>query len=681
MLASYLLSRTLVPTMARLLMEKEPIAEGGAEHAPAEDAPSPPREEKSPPRGAFARFNRWRDERFDRLRDAYGRVLATVLGRPVFVLVCAGLLVVGAGLLGLVVGTDFCPNVDARLNRMHLRAPIGTRIEDTEVVVAGAEERIRKMMGPDFDTVTDTLGVPTSYNLGFVQSDSTGDQDVDVNVSLKPGHRATDGYMDRIRREIPAAFPGTTLYFEPASIVERVLDFGLSAPIDVQVAGNDSEANMALGKKLLARVRRVAGVEDARIKQVFEHPAIDVKVDRRRAAYIGVSERDVANSLLTSLSSSVYISPAFWLNPENQVNYFVSVQTPIVRIRDVNDVAGTPLGVPSGALSSGVGAVEAPATPGGQSTSATSGASIIATVSPQLTTPATVSQASYIGAIADVSSGSDRALISHYDVQPVVDLQCNVGGRDLGGVSSDIRAIMKDVEHSGLPKGTTLTLRGQADSMATSFRALGLGLILAVALVYLLMVVLFQSWLDPFIIIGAVPGALVGILWMLVITRTTLNVESLMGSIMAVGIAVSNSILLVSFANDVRVEKDLKPADAALEAGKTRLRPVLMTALAMILGMLPMSLGLGEGGEQNAPLGRAVIGGLLVATFVTLFVVPLVYSRLRTSPPRKHELDAQFASEAGEEGRDGDASEKREGSNPGTDHAGPEPAPKGAHAT
>jgi multidrug efflux pump subunit AcrB len=663
MLASYLLSRTLVPTMARLLMEKEPT-EGGENEDPS----------------VWSRFNGWRDLQFNCLRDAYGRVLGTVLARPAFVFSCAALLVVGAGFLMVVVGADFFPNVDAGLLKMHLRAPIGTRIEDTEVVVADVEERIRRMMGPDFGTVTDTIGIPTSYNLGFVQTDSTGDQDADIDVSLKPGHRPATDYMQRIRREIPAAFPGATLYFEPASIIEQVLDFGLSAPIDVQIAGNDSNGNMALAKKMLARIERIAGVEDARIKQVFEHPAIDVDVDRRRAAYIGVSERDVANSLLTSLSSSIYVSPAFWLSPDNLVNYFVSVQTPIVRIRTLNDIAGTPLGVPTAALSAGAEAVGTTAGVAGQASSAPSGGGLTnATVTSLPSTPATVSQSSYVGAVARVTAGTDRALISHHDVQPVVDIQCNVVGRDLGGVSSDIRQIMQEIQHGPLPKGTTLALRGQTDSMTTSFRALGLGLLVAIALVYLLMVVLFQSWLDPMIIIVAVPGALVGILWMLVVTGTTLNVESLMGSIMAVGIAVSNSILLVNFANDLRVEKKLASKDAALEAGKTRLRPVLMTALAMILGMLPMALGLGEGGEQNAPLGRAVIGGLLMATFVTLFVVPLVYTHLRTKPPRKQELDAQFAAESGGDG--GGEEGAREGAPEKGEQAGKDLPREGAHAT
>jgi multidrug efflux pump subunit AcrB len=689
MLASYLLSRTLVPTMARMLMASEE-GEGckrgqrgqrGQREERGSDEKTNPSTNKKRGTSILARFNTWRDARFEALQNAYGNLLGIILARPLFTLVCAGLMVVGAGGLSLVVGTDFFPDVDAGLLRMHLRAPVGTRLEDTEVIVADVEQRIRQMMGADLATVTDSLGIPTSYNIGFVQTDSTGDQDADIEVSLQPNHKPTRDYMQRIRDEIPAAFPGTTLYFQPASIVERVLDFGLSAPIDVQIAGNDANGNMELGKAMLARISRVAGVADARIKQVYEHPAIAVSLDRQRAAYIGVTERDVANSLLTSLSSSVYVSPAFWLDPKSLVNYFVSVQTPIVRINTMNDISATPLGVPTAANNSQSQAVGATASvAGGSSAGAGSGQGLSATIDPQPTSPSTLSQASYLGSVATVKASTDRALISHHNVQSVVDIQCNVAGRDLGGVSSDIRAII-DAAKKGkvgpMPQGAEISLQGQADSMSTSFRSLALGLVVAIILVYLLMVVLFQSWLDPLIIIFAIPGALVGILWMLVITRTTLNVESLMGSIMAVGIAVSNSILLVSFANDVRAEKDVEAGEAALEAGKTRLRPVMMTALAMILGMLPMALGLGEGGEQNAPLGRAVIGGLLVATFATLFVVPLIYSRLRVAPPRKQELDEQFEADAqGAEGEEKHPRPVRKKKRPHTGHS-----PAGAPAT
>jgi multidrug efflux pump subunit AcrB len=638
MLASYLLSRTLVPTMARLLMEKE--QEELLEH----------HGEKEKPRTAWQRFNAWRDRRFDRFREGYSRLLAVVLDRPRFVLGCFGLLAACAIALAFVVGVDFFPKVDAGLLRMHVRAPVGTRLEDTEVVVADVEQRIKAMMGDDFESVTDSIGLPTSYNLAFVQTDSSGDQDADITVSIKPGRHKSDEYTQRIRREIPPAYPGTALYFQPASIVERVLDFGLPSPIDVQIAGNDADGNMNVAKRMLDRVRRVPGVADARIKEIFDHPALNVNVDRRRAAYVGVTSRDVANSVLTSLSSSIFISPAFWLNPQNLVNYYVSVQTPIVDVRTVGDLAKTPLGNPGTlATSSGAaGAASGPATIVGGSTGTQS--PLTATVGVQPVTPTTISQASYLGSIASITPGSDRAMISHYDVQPVVDVQCNVEGRDLGGVASDIKSIVAEFRKGPLPKGSLIDVRGQSESMSSSFSALGLGIVLAIVLVYLLMVVLFQSWLDPLIIIVAVPGALIGILWMLAATGTTLNVESLMGAVMAVGIATSNSILLVNFANDFRVEgKDGKEVDArtaALEAGRTRLRPVLMTALAMILGMLPMALALGEGGEQNAPLGRAVIGGLLVATSVTLFVVPVVYSRLRTKLPRKQVLDRQFSQES-----------------------------------
>jgi multidrug efflux pump subunit AcrB len=645
MLASYLLSRTLVPTMARLLMEKE--QEELLEH----------HGQKERPHTAWQRFNAWRDRHFDRFRNRYSRLLEVALDRPGFVLACFGLLAVCAIALSLVVGLDFFPKVDAGLMRMHLRAPVGTRLEDTEVVVADVEQRIKKMMGDDFESVTDSIGLPTSYNLAFVQTDSSGDQDADITVALKPGRRKTDEYTQRIRREIPPAFPGSALYFQPASIVERVLDFGLPSPIDVQIAGNDADGNMKVAVRMLDRIRRVPGVVDARIKEIFDHPALNVDVDRRRAAYVGVTSRDVANSVLTSLSSSIFISPAFWLNPQNLVNYYVSVQTPIVDVRTIADLSKTPLGTPTVGLPSSAGTPSGPSTVVGGSTSMQS--PLTATLGVQPVTATTVSAASYLASIASITHGSDRAMISHYNVQPVIDVECNVEGRDLGGVASDIKAIVADFRKGPLPKGSLIDVRGQSESMASSFSALGLGIILAIVLVYLLMVVLFQSWLDPLIIIVAVPGALIGILWMLVATGTTLNVESLMGAVMAVGIATSNSILLVNFANDFRVEskgsdkdgqgggiKEVDARTAALEAGRTRLRPVLMTALAMILGMLPMALALGEGGEQNAPLGRAVIGGLLMATCVTLFVVPVVYSRLRTKLPRKQVLDRQFSQES-----------------------------------
>jgi multidrug efflux pump subunit AcrB len=395
-----------------------------------------------------------------------------------------------------------------------------------------------------------------------------------------------------------------------------VLNFGLSAPIDVQIDGPNVEASYGVARKLLAKIKAIPGATDVRIPQVLSYPALRLEVDRARAAQIGITERDVANNLLVSLASSSLVAPSFWINPKNNVNYFVVVQTPVRQVDSVSSLLGMPLGRGEAVLASTTTPTPGQA-PGG---------------------------APYLGAVARLQPSSGLAMINHVSVQRVVDVQASASGRDLGSVTRGIEKAIASVGE--LPKATRISLRGQSESMFAAFGRLGVGLILAIALVYLLLVVLFQSFLDPFIILVAVPGALVGILWALAATGTTLNVESFMGAIMAVGIATSNSILLVSAANDVRVGRGLPVLEAAIEAGKMRLRPVLMTALAMILGMVPMALALGEGGEQNAPLGRAVIGGLVVATFVTLFVVPAVYTLLRTAPPTAHALDEQFAAES-----------------------------------
>ncbi|MFL5435196.1 MAG: efflux RND transporter permease subunit, partial [Myxococcales bacterium] len=453
-------------------------------------------------------------------------------------------------------------------------------------------------------------------NLAFVQTDSSGSQDADVLVALKPKHAPTEKYAERIRTELPDEFPGSLLYFQPADIVSQVLNFGLSAPIDVQIDGPDVERSFGIARERAAKIRRIPGAADVRIPQILAYPALALDVDRARAAQIGVTERDVANNLLVTLSSSSLVAPSFWINPRNNVNYFVAVQAPRYRVDSMPSLLGTPLGRSAQLITS-----SAPR-PGDDPSGG----------------------ASYLGAIARVRPTTGLGMINHVAVQRVVDVQASASGRDLGGVTRDIQKAI--VSLGQLPKTTHITIRGQSESMFTAFSRLGGGLVLAIALVYLLLVVLFQSFVDPFIILVAVPGALVGVLWMLAATGSTLNVESFMGAIMSVGIATSNSILLVNAANDARVSEGKNVLEAAIVAGKTRLRPVLMTALAMILGMVPMALALGEGGEQNAPLGRAVIGGLVIATFVTLFVVPAVYTLLRKAPPRAHELDAVFARES-----------------------------------
>jgi multidrug efflux pump subunit AcrB len=595
MLASYLLSRTLVPSLARLLMEHE---------------------HHGPPRG----FNAWRDRLFDRFQDSYGRVLAGALRHRLFVIGCAvSLILIAAALPFYAVGLDFFPSVDVGLMKLHFRGPIGTRLETTEKIVDQVEKSIRTVIpAEEIDTINSNIGMPIYYNLAFIGTDSVGNQDADITIALKENHHPTEQYMKRIRAEVAPQFPGSSLYFQPADIVSQVLNFGLSAPIDVQIEGNDLNDSYRFAEKLRDRIRAIPGTTDVRIAQVLNYPALNLTVDRDRAARVGLSQSDVAGTLLTSLSSSSLVQPSFWLSPQNSINYLVAVQTPVRKMESTTDLLATPIAA-SSALRQDAAVVAPGSTPHGTS--------------------------AYLGSIASLSPGRDVALVNHVTVQRVVDVQCSAEGRDLGSVARDIQKAIDSLRDS--VKATRVRIRGQSESMFDSFRSLGLGLLLAIALVYLLLVTLFQSWLDPFIIIFAVPGALVGILWMLALTGTSLNVESLMGSIMAVGIAVSNSILLVSFANEVRVERGLGPVEAALEAGRTRLRPVLMTALAMIIGMLPMAFAIGEGGEQNAPLGRAVIGGLLVATVTTLFLVPVVYSLLRRAPPRAHELDMRFAAEAG----------------------------------
>ena len=604
MMASYLLSRTLVPTLARMLMPGEHAAPG-TEH------------ERGFADRMFHAFNPKRDAVLDAFTGAYSRSLELILAHRAFALS------ISAGLVGLtvalfwVVGMDFFPSVDVGLMKLHFRAPSGMRIEETEQLIARLEGRIRQIIPPgQLDTINDMIGVPPGYNLAFVPTDNAGPMDGEILIQLKPHHRPSRDFMVRIRKEVAPEFPGSTMYFQSADIVSQVLNFGTAAPIDIQVEGPDLARDQELAHTLKKELQGVPGLVDLRIKQVDDYPGLKLNVDRQRAAQLGLTQRDVANNMLISLSSNNIVSPSYFLNPVNGVNYSVVAKVPLARNNSMEALLGTPVTTPA------AGAILQP-DPG----------------RPVQATPAATSQT--LGNLATVQRIATSNEVDHMTIQRVVDLMANVEGRDLGAV---VKAIQQKITGLGpLKPGMAIRLRGQNEVMQSSFRSLGLGMILAVVLVYLLMVVLFQSWLDPFIIMMAVPGAMVGILWMLALTGTTLNVESLMGSIMAIGIATSNSILLVSFANDIRVERpELTAVHAALEAGRTRLRPVLMTALAMIIGMIPMALGLGEAGEQNAPLGRAVIGGLTLATFVTLFVVPVIYSLLRVKPPTKHELEARF---------------------------------------
>jgi multidrug efflux pump subunit AcrB len=563
--------------------------------------------------GIRRRFDAWRDRQFERLQRAYGRALALVLAHRVRIAIGAALLLAAGLSLTRVVGLDFFPSGDTGQLRLHFRAPPGTRVEATETQVMEVERAIRELAGGDVASVVDNLGIPVSYNLAFIQTSNVGGEDAEIRVSLRHGHRPSAALAARLRRELPARFPGAEFWFEPADVISQVLSFGLPAELEAEVVGRDAAAAFRTAQAVVSAVRRVPGTVDAHIAQVYDRPALGVELDRQQAQALGISERDVANSLLTSLSSSVLAAPSFWVDPRSGINYTVAVQTPQERITGTGALLTTPVTGPQSTGGAAPGNAAAP----------------------------------YLGALSSLHARTSRSGIAHDTVQPVVEVRLAASGRDLGAVASELQAALNRIE---LPAGVTVKLRGQSESMFTAFGRLGLGLFLAIALVYLLLAVLFQSWSDPLIIVVAVPGALVGILWMLAVTGTTLNVESFMGAIMAVGIATSNSILLVSFANDHRAaaERDPGPIPAILEAAHTRLRPVMMTALAMILGMLPMAIGMGEGGEQNAPLGRAVIGGLLAATFTTLFLVPVAYTWLRRGMPRKHELDAQFAREAAE---------------------------------
>ena len=520
------------------------------------------------------------------------------------------------------IGRDFFPQVDAGQFRLHVRTASGLRIEEVERVFGQVEDYIRQVIPKEeVKLVLDNFGLPVGgVNLAFSDSATIGSQDGEILVALdEKKHGPTAGYVKRLRRELPTRFPGVTFYFQPADIVSQILNFGLPAPIDVQVTGPGRNApdNYKLTLELAGRIARVNGAVDTNIHQVLDNPQINVNVDRQRALEIGLTQSDVANSLLISLSSSGQTARNYWVNPANGVNYLVAVQTPQYQVASLNDLNNTPIVVPN--------------QPGGQ---------------PQL-----------LSNLAETKRDIAPVVINHYNIQPAYDIYADAQDRDLGGVSGDIDKLIaeyqprppgffagllakfkggdqkpaappKDDNKAKLPKGSEITVRGQVQSMNTAFTKLGFGIVFAILLVYLLMVVNFQSWLDPLVIIMALPGALSGILWMLFATGTTFNVPSLMGAIMCIGVATSNSILLITFANDQRLEGQ-DAHHAALEAGSTRLRPVLMTALAMILGMIPMSLGLGEGGEQNAPLGRAVIGGLLAATAATLFFVPVMYSLLR----------------------------------------------------
>jgi multidrug efflux pump subunit AcrB len=583
MLTSYLLSRTLVPAMARYLMPESHEAHAGA--------------------GLWARFGRGFETGFEHFRESYRASLAKFVARRGFGLACVAVLIGSSVILVPVVGQDFFPRVDAGMMKLHLRAPTGTRVEQTELVVDRVERAIRRIIPKsELDQISDNIGLPPfAYVLAFYQTDSIGPQDADLLISLKPGHRPTAYYQRKIREMVAGDFPDVQVYFQAADIVSQVLNFGLSAPIDAQVSGLKIDEIYGVARRLEQSMRAIPGLTDVRIPQLLDYPTVRVNVDRVKALQMGMDQRTIASDLLTSLATNTLLAPNWWLDPRSGVSYSVLEQVPQHLIDSVQALANTPLSPPSidGAASS-----------------------------PQL-----------LSNVAAIHQEVEPAVVNHYDVQRVIDVDSGVEGRDLGTAAAAVQHAIAQL--GALPLGMRITVRGQSQAMNESFSSLELGLILAIILVYLLMVANFQSWMEPLVIMMAVPGVLAGVLWMLSLTATSINVESLMGAIMAVGVGVANGNLVIIFANELR-EQGYSPAAAAIEAARTRLRPVLMTALAMILGMLPMALALGEGGEQNAPLGRAVIGGLLVATLMTLYVVPAVYSTLAGNVKGKHQRDAEI---------------------------------------
>ncbi|MEP6715734.1 MAG: efflux RND transporter permease subunit [Terriglobia bacterium] len=568
MLASYALSRTLVPTLALYLLKVN---------------------HPGPTRNPFVIFQRGFERGFERFREGYQSLLSVLVFRralfvPVFLLIC-----LSAFLLYPWLGQDFFPTSDTGQFKLHMRARTGTRIEETARICDLVEQSIRRQIPADqVDSVLDEIGLPySSINTIYSNSAPIGTGDADIFVSLKENHRPTEEYVRRLRTSLPKEFPGAEFYFLPDDIVSQILNFGLPAPIDVQLMGKNVEANRDLADRIMNQMRRVPGIADLRIQQLFDRPKIHVFTDRIKAAESGFTQADIAQSLLISLSGSFQTQPTYWLSPDNGVSYSVVTQAPQYRVQSLQDLGNLP-------LNSG-----------------------------------RTGNAEVLHNVTSISRGSGMAVVNHYDIQRVVDIYASVEGRDLGGVGAEVERIAA-ANRKYLPRGSQLIVRGQLETMRTSFIGLLAGLILSVVLVYLLIVVNFQSWLDPFIIITALPAALAGIVLMLFITHTTLSVPAMMGAIMCMGVATANSILVVSFAKETLIACG-DPVRSALEAGGTRFRPVIMTALAMIIGMVPMALGMGQGGEQNAPLGRAVIGGLLVATVATLVFVPAVFSLLHRS--------------------------------------------------
>ena len=583
MLASYMWSRTIVPTLAMYLLSSD-------DEYHAEDHVG----EKQ---GFFRRYQQKFEHAFESFREGYREALRTVLDSAgVFT---SGFLIfcVLSTCLVLVLGRDFFPKVDAGQIRLHMRARTGLRIEETARLADQINQTIREVIpSNELVTVLDNIGLPYSgINLSYSNAGTIGTSDAEILVQLTPERKkGTAEYINDLRPLLAQKYPGVQFFFQPADIVTQILNFGTPAPIDVAITGANQQGNYLVAQKLAGEIRHIPGAVDVHVQQAFDAPTLYMNIDRTRAQSVGMQARDVAQNVLVSLSSSFQTTPAFWLDPKNGISYNVAVQTPQYRVDTYQALQNTPVNA---------------AVPGARS--------------------------QILGNLVETSTTARPASISHFQAQPMINIYASVDGRDLGAVSDVVFKQVKDIEKD-LPKGSHIVVRGQVQTMRNSFIGLGIGLAGAILLAYLLIVVNFQSWLDPFIIITALPGALAGICWILLITRTTLNVPSLTGAIMCMGVATANSILMVSFAREQMAEGK-NAVDAALEAGFVRIRPVVMTALAMIIGMVPMALGLGEGGEQNAPLGRAVIGGLLFATFATLFFVPCVFSMIHTRLERRRQ--------------------------------------------
>jgi CzcA family heavy metal efflux pump len=575
MICSFLLSRTLVPTMANYLLKPHTVHEHGV----------------PPSRNPLVRFQRAFEARFEGVRAAYRDLLELALAhRPVFITVFMAFVVLSFGLAPFL-GRNFFPSVDAGQILMHARGPVGTRVEEAANQFAAIQKAIREIIpANEIATLVDNVGLPVSgINLTYNNTGVIGSQDGDVQIKLVEGHAPTAGYVSELRRKLPERFPGYTFSFLPADIISQILNFGAPSPIDVQVRSADATAAFEHANRLLKRIRTIPGIVDARIQQARSAPVFDVNIDRTRAQYVGLTTRDVTNSLVVNLAGSGQVAPTYWLNPATGISYSIVMQTPQYKLDSLSSLSNLPIMAPA------------------------------------------ATSLQVLGGIADIKRDVANAVVSQYDLQNVVQVYAAVQGRDLGSVSADVRRAIAELAPEASPKIRAVRLLGQVRTMESAFSGLLFGLLGAIVLIYLLIVVNFQSWSDPFVIITALPAALAGIIWMLFATGTTLSVPALTGAIMCMGVATANSVLVISFARERLAELGDATA-AALDAGFVRFRPVLMTALAMVIGMTPMALGLGEGGEQNAPLGRAVIGGLVFATVATLIFVPVVFSVIH----RKH---------------------------------------------